>query len=67
MAVGGDRISYTRGESALRLNGEPLAEPYLLNRAVPAAVPFDVTVPTGRVFLMGDNRGKFQRLLLQPR
>ncbi|MCX5196405.1 signal peptidase I [Streptomyces sp. NBC_00249] len=56
VAVGGDRITFTRGASRLVLNGRPLEEPYLLNRAVPATVPFDVTVPEGRVFLMGDNR-----------
>ncbi|MEU7605734.1 signal peptidase I [Streptomyces sp. NPDC040724] len=57
VAHGGDRIERRRGESTLRLNGEPLDEPYLLDRSVPAVVAFDVTVPEGRVFLMGDNRG----------
>ncbi|MFJ6761146.1 signal peptidase I [Streptomyces sp. NPDC091273] len=57
VARGGDRIEHRRGEGALRLNGEPLDEPYILDRSVPAVVPFDVTVPEGRVFLMGDNRG----------
>lgn len=56
VAVGGDRISYARDELALRLNGEPLDEPYLKDPAVPAVFEFDVTVPDGRVFLMGDNR-----------
>ncbi|MFB7467615.1 signal peptidase I [Streptomyces sp. NPDC056224] len=57
VALGGDRIEYRRGETALRLNGEPLDEPYVLDRSLPSTVPFDVTVPEGRVFLMGDNRG----------
>ncbi|WP_412077832.1 signal peptidase I [Streptomyces xanthophaeus] len=56
VAVGGDRISYTREESSLRLNGEPLDEPYLRDPAMPAVLDFDVAVPDGRVFLMGDNR-----------
>ncbi|MEU9166147.1 signal peptidase I [Streptomyces sp. NPDC048424] len=57
VARGGDRIEHRPGESTLRLNGEPLDEPYVLDRSVPAVVPFDVTVPEGRTFLMGDNRG----------
>ncbi|MFD9372496.1 signal peptidase I [Streptomyces sp. NPDC060020] len=57
VARGGDRIEHRRGESTLRLNGEPLDEPYILDRSVPAVVTFDVTVPEGRMFLMGDNRG----------
>ncbi|MDX3540460.1 signal peptidase I [Streptomyces sp. MB09-01] len=57
VARGGDRIEHRRGESTLRLNGEPLEEPYILDRSVPAVVAFDVTVPEGRTFLMGDNRG----------
>ncbi|MFD3695529.1 signal peptidase I [Streptomyces sp. NPDC058646] len=56
VAVGGDRISYARDEPSLRLNGEPLDEPYLKDPAVPAVVDFDVTVPDGQLFLMGDNR-----------
>ncbi|MFG2985407.1 signal peptidase I [Streptomyces sp. NPDC048258] len=56
VAIGGDRIEYRRGETTLRLNGEPLDEPYVLDRSRPSSVPFDVTVPKERVFLMGDNR-----------
>ncbi|MFF5447042.1 signal peptidase I [Streptomyces sp. NPDC012888] len=57
VALGGDRIEYRKGEGALRRNGVPLEEPYIADRSLPAVVPFDVTVPEGRMFLMGDNRG----------
>ncbi|RSS71766.1 signal peptidase I [Streptomyces sp. WAC06614] len=57
VALGGDRISYRRGDATLRLNGQPLDEPYLKDRRTPATVDFDVVVPEGRMFLMGDNRG----------
>ncbi|MEV6729464.1 MULTISPECIES: signal peptidase I [unclassified Streptomyces] len=57
VALGGDRISYRTGEPTLRLNGVPLDEPYLKDRGTPATRPFDVTVPEGRMFVMGDNRG----------
>ncbi|MDX6759635.1 MULTISPECIES: signal peptidase I [Streptomyces] len=59
IAVGGDRIAYTPGERTLTLNGKPLDEPYVLNGDPVAGSPgaFDVTVPEGRLFLLGDNRG----------
>ncbi|MFD8148272.1 signal peptidase I [Streptomyces sp. NPDC059708] len=61
IAVGGDRIRYkpsskTSGQYRLVLNGDPLDEPYLEQWKNPSAVAFDVTVPEGSVFLMGDNR-----------
>ncbi|MFI8393045.1 signal peptidase I [Streptomyces sp. NPDC085540] len=59
VAVGGDRISYTPGDRTLTLNGKPLDEPYVLNGDPVAGSPgaFDVTVPEGRLFVLGDNRG----------
>ncbi|WP_371616914.1 signal peptidase I [Streptomyces sp. NBC_00454] len=56
VAVGGDHLSFAPGTSRLMLNEEPLDEPYLKDRAVAGTVPFDVVVPEGRIFLMGDNR-----------
>lgn len=56
VAVGGDHLSFAPGTSRLMLDDRPLDEPYLKDRAVPATVPFDVVVPEGRIFLMGDNR-----------
>ncbi|MFE3558294.1 signal peptidase I [Streptomyces sp. NPDC059193] len=59
VAVGGDRISYQRGDRTLTLNGKPLEEPYVLDGDPVAGSPFafDVTVPEGRLFLLGDARG----------
>ncbi|MFJ3836102.1 signal peptidase I [Streptomyces sp. NPDC090054] len=56
VAVGGDRVSYTAGATTLTLNGEPLVEPYLREAGRPSAFAFDVTVPAGRIFVMGDHR-----------
>ncbi|MGW2679820.1 signal peptidase I [Streptomyces sp. NPDC001436] len=61
IAVGGDRVRYrpsskTAGQYRLVLNGEPLDEPYLEQWKNPSAVAFDVKVPKGYLFLMGDNR-----------
>ncbi|MER6257892.1 signal peptidase I [Streptomyces sp. NPDC001584] len=59
VAVGGDRISYAPGDRTLTLNGKPLDEPYVLNGDPVAGSPgpFSVTVPEGRLFVLGDNRG----------
>ncbi|WKD34395.1 signal peptidase I [Streptomyces xanthophaeus] len=58
VAVGGDHISYTPGDRTLTLNGKPLDEPYVLNGdPVAGSPPFDVRVPRGRLFVLGDNRG----------
>ncbi|MFD5417234.1 signal peptidase I [Streptomyces sp. NPDC127069] len=59
VAVGGDTIAYEPGASRLMLNGRPLDEPYVKDGEPTAGSPgpFSVTVPQGRVFLLGDNRG----------
>ena len=54
IGIGGDRIACcTSGQ--MILNGKPLAEPYApsANGGMPN---YDVTVPAGRLFLLGDNR-----------
>lgn len=53
VGLGGDRISMdSRG--VVRRNGRVLNEPYL--HRVPTDTPFDIEVPAGRVFVLGDNR-----------
>ncbi|MFC5073381.1 signal peptidase I [Kitasatospora cinereorecta] len=45
----GDRIT---------VNGKPVDEPYVMRGEVnPGAGPYDVRVPEGRLFLLGDHRG----------
>ncbi|MEV6954188.1 signal peptidase I [Streptomyces sp. NPDC051183] len=57
VAVGGDRISYAMGDGSLTLNGQRLDEPYVKYAPGAGGVPFDVAVPQGRVYILGDNRG----------
>ncbi|WP_244316355.1 signal peptidase I, partial [Streptomyces albidochromogenes] len=58
VALGGDRIAYRRGDAALTLNGRPLDEPYVrAGEPGDGVTSFDVEVPEGRMFLLGDNRG----------
>lgn len=59
IGIGGDTVECCTAEGQLRLNGEPLTEPYLAEPAPPGRASLDrftVTVPDGRVFLLGDNR-----------
>ena len=57
IAVGGDRVSCCDADGALLVNGESLAEPYLAPGIAPSEVEFDLEVPAGRMFVLGDNRG----------
>ncbi|WP_415948146.1 signal peptidase I [Streptomyces sp. KLOTTS4A1] len=56
IGVGGDHVESPDGER-VEVNGEPLDEPYLTREDFPAVhEPYDVHVPEGRLFLLGDNR-----------
>lgn len=57
IGVGGDHIVCCDAKNRIVLNGVPLVEPYLKPGDGTAQVRFDVTVPAGRYFVMGDNRG----------
>lgn len=58
IAVGGDRIACCDETGRLLLNGKPLDESAYLVPGTPTdQVTFDITVPEGHVFVMGDNRG----------
>ena len=58
----GDRVECCDADGRLRVNGQPLDEtPYLAagaggGQAPPSTLRFDVVVPKGRIFVLGDNR-----------
>lgn len=56
IGVGGDHVRCCSTGGRIVLNGVPLDEPYLKPGATSDDVRFDVTVPEGRIFVMGDNR-----------
>ncbi|MFE1832287.1 signal peptidase I [Streptomyces yangpuensis] len=61
VALGGDHIAYATGDRTLTLNGKPLDEPYVRDgEAGAGGVSFAVSVPQGRMFVLGDNRGNSQ-------
>ncbi|MFC7405256.1 signal peptidase I [Georgenia alba] len=53
----GDQVACCDDQGRLTVNGETVDEPYLYPGAAPSEMPFEVTVPEGRVWVMGDNRG----------
>jgi signal peptidase I len=55
IAIEGDRISCCDADGRIVLNGVPLVENYV--KGDTNQVQFDVVVPEGSVFVMGDNRG----------
>jgi len=56
VGVGGDRVQ-TDAQGRLRVNGRVLDESgYLKPGEVPSLCSFDVTVPVGSLFVLGDNR-----------
>lgn len=56
IGLGGDRVESTDG-TRVAVNGKQIDEPYVRRDTFgPAGVQYDVTVPEGRLFLLGDHR-----------
>ena len=58
IAVEGDRIACCDPQGRIVLNGVPLDEPYVKPGVSTDQVQFDVVVPPGSVFVLGDNRSE---------
>ncbi|MDX3182367.1 signal peptidase I [Streptomyces sp. ME02-7008A-1] len=56
VAVGGDTVKCCGADGRLTVNGVALDEPYLNPGDVPSTLKFEVKVPQGRIFVMGDHR-----------
>jgi signal peptidase I len=52
----GERVACCDTQARWTINGKPLSEPYVKPGTATAGEPFDVTVPDGRLWVMGDNR-----------
>ncbi len=58
IGVGGDRVVCCDKQGRITVNGQPLDEKAYLPRGMaPSQVDFDVRVPQGKLWVMGDNRG----------
>lgn len=55
IGVGGDHV-VSDGKGTLSVNGVSVNEPYVKDGQSPSLTSFDVTVPQGYVWVMGDNR-----------
>lgn len=58
IGLAGDEVRCCDGAGRVVVNGAPLSEPYLYPGDRPSAVPFDVRVPVGRLWVMGDHRSR---------
>ncbi len=56
VAVGGDTVRCCGEDGRITVNGVPIDEPYLHPGNQPSTIPFDVKVPQGRIFVLGDHR-----------
>lgn len=56
IAVPGDEVKCCDAEGYLTINGQTLKEPYLTKTTAPSEIDFNVKVPEGKVWVMGDNR-----------
>ena len=56
VGVGGDRVVCCDKGGRVEVNGVPVDERYLHPDDVPSEVPFDIVVPQGTLWVMGDHR-----------
>lgn len=57
VGVGGDRVVCCTKAGKLTINGIEVSEPYIFAGNKPSEMTFDVTVPKGKLWVMGDHRG----------
>ncbi|WP_159702341.1 signal peptidase I [Arthrobacter sp. 18067] len=54
----GDHVQCCDSNGLLTVNGQPVEEPYVYPGDQPSKQKFDVVVPEGRLWLMGDHRSR---------
>ncbi len=57
IGVAGDHIICCSKSGALEINRKSAVEPYIFSGNKPSEMDFNVTVPEGKVWVMGDHRG----------
>jgi signal peptidase I len=57
VGIGGDRVICCNKNKKLTVNGKESTEPYIFEGNDPSDLNFDVTVPAGKIWVMGDHRG----------
>lgn len=56
IGIAGDRVACAGSGRPVTVNGRALHETYLFPGDAPSLMPFDVTVPVGQLWVMGDHR-----------
>jgi len=57
IGVGGDNVTCCDSSGKVQVNGVSVTEPYIYPGDKPSEVKFNVDVPKGFIFVMGDHRG----------
>jgi signal peptidase I len=57
VGVAGDHVVCCTNTGKITVNGKEMNEPYIFAGNVPSDMNFDVTVPKGKLWVMGDHRG----------
>jgi signal peptidase I len=58
IGIPGDHVVCCNASGQVTVNGVPLSESsYVFPNDAPSQMPFNITVPSGRLWVMGDNRG----------
>lgn len=57
IGVAGDHVVCCDNNKRITVNGIPLNEPYIYKGDNPSDMNFDVVVPAGKLWVMGDHRG----------
>lgn len=57
IGIAGDNVICCDDKGFLTINGKKAVEPYIFEGNKPSELDFNVTVPEGKVWVMGDHRG----------
>lgn len=57
IGVAGDHVVCCTKDEKLSVNGLAITEPYIFAGNIPSDLKFDITVPAGKIWVMGDHRG----------
>lgn len=57
IGVGGDNVVCCDAQGLLTINGKKTSEPYIFKGNSPSEMNFNITIPKGKIWVMGDHRG----------
>ena len=58
LGMPGDTVECCTADGSLSINGQAITEPYVYPGNAPSEMEFNVTVPEGKIWVMGDHRGE---------